>query len=132
MIDFIKENPLWALIYGIGALFILFFVSDVIFSKAETFTGTVVDKQYKPEHTTNTSGYVTDSEGRSHFVTSTSHESEEFLIMVKDESGEVYTADSSSRIYYSKKVGDKIDCRLLKGYFTHGVWAVRAIETSYE
>ena len=120
--------PVIISIISLVVLFLVFILIDGIFSKPVEFSGTVVDKHYKAESTKTGTGVVTTSQGGTGIVTTTVTEPEEFLIMVKTESGKILTAKCEPEIYYAKENGQPIDCYWSKGFFTGWQWSVHGVK----
>jgi hypothetical protein len=104
----------------------MFIFCDVYFSQAEPFAGTVIDKHYRAESTSTGVGTVYNPQGGAGLVTTTSHDPEAFLLMVKTASGQVVTAECESSLYYSKQVGNTVQCYNYTGKFTGGTWYIQA------
>ena len=106
----------------VAALLVLVFIGvDGVASEPEAFSGVVVDKQYKAEQNSTGMGYG----GDAGVIVTTAHDAEEFLLLVKVEDGKIATVKCEPEIYYQKKVGQKIDCKAYRGYFTGWVWLLR-------
>jgi len=110
-----EDMPIVSSLIAIFILGLAFFLIDGIASKPEPFYGSVIDKHYKAER--NSSGVIVPSE----------HESEKFLLMVKTESGQVVTVECEPTLYYEKQVGQKIDCKAYKGFFTGSTWSMYGV-----
>lgn len=61
-------------------------------------------------------------------VSTSEHEGEKFLIMVKTKSNEIITIKCESELYYSKKVGQSINYEVFKGYFTGWTWYTNGVK----
>lgn len=106
----------------------LFLGIDGIASRPESFHGYVIDKHYKAERISVGTGTAVGSNGNVGVITTTEFDPEDFLIMVKDESGRVVTVKCDPELYYQKEIGDSIVCEEYKGLFTGAVWHVFGVE----
>ncbi len=109
-------------------LLIVLFILDGVYSIPERHNGVIVDKQYKPESNSTGTGIGTTSNGSTTIVTTSEHESEQFIIILKTNSGVIITAESKSELYYSKSIGEKVKYDVYKGYFTGVIWGRLAVE----
>jgi hypothetical protein len=121
--EIFEENPISGSIISILFLGIIFLLVDVFFSVPESFNGIVIDKHYKQEINTTGTGYGMTNNGQSGVIMTSQHESEKFLLMVKTESGQIFTVECSPELYYEKKLNQKINCNSYKGYFTKNIWS---------
>ena len=126
--DMFQEMPIGSSFIFLIIFLLIFGFSDGIFSKPETFYGTVVDKQYKAERNSTGIGYATSTGGNGTVVVVSEHESEKFLVMVKTKSDEVVTVECPAEVYYQKQIGHKIECVANKGLFTGCVWSLHGIK----
>ena len=118
------------IVSSLTAIFILglaFFLIDGIASKPEPFYGTVIDKHYKAERNSTGTGYGMTSSGKSGVIVTSEHESEKFLLLVKTDNGKVVTVECEHELYYEKQVGQKIDCKAYKGFFTGSTWSMYGV-----
>jgi hypothetical protein len=122
-----KPIPILSSIMAILILGLTFIVIDQIASKPEAFYGNVIDKHYKAERTSVGTGTSVGSNGSVGVVTTTEVDPEEFLIMVKTESGKIVTVNCEPELYYQKEVGERIDCNAYKGLFTGMVWSLHGV-----
>ena len=122
-----EDMPIVSSIIAIVILATDLFLIDVIASKPEAFYGNVIDKHYKAERTSVGTGTAVGSNGNVDVVTTTEVDPEEFLIMVKTESGQIVTVKCEPELYYQKEVGERIDCNAYKGLFTGIVWSLYGI-----
>lgn len=113
-----REMPIFSTIITLFILIALFFITDIVITTPQPFTGYVVDKQYKPERNNVGVGYGLTSSGKVGSVITSNHESEKYLIMVRLKTGEVITAESDAKLYYSKKVEDRAEGMTYIGVFT--------------
>ena len=118
-----EDMPIVSSIIAIVILATAFFLIDGIASKPEAFYGNVIDKHYKAERTSVGPGTAVGSNGNVGVVTTTEVDPEEFLIMVKTESGKIVTVNCEPELYYEKEIGERIDCNAYKGLFTGIVWS---------
>lgn len=114
-------------IIAIFVLVLAFLLIDVIASKPDPFYGSVIDKHYKAERNSTATGYGMTSSGKSGVIVTSEHESEKFLLMVKNENGNVVTVECDPELYYEKQVGQKIHCKAYKGYFTKTTWSMYGV-----
>ena len=89
---------------------------DCIASKPEAFHGNVIDKHYKAESTSVSTGTIVGSNGGVGVATTTDYEPEGFLIMVEIESGIIVTVKCEPELYYQKEVGERIECNAYRGF----------------
>lgn len=122
-----EDMPIVSSIIAIVILAIAFFLIDGIASKPEAFYASVVDKHYKAERTSVGTGTAVGSNGNVGVVTTTEVDPEEFLIMVKTESGKIVTVKCEPELYYEKEIGQRIDCNAYKGLFTGMVWSLYGV-----
>lgn len=122
-----EDMPILSSIIAIVILATAFFLIDGIASKPEAFYGKVIDKHYKAERTSVGTGTAVGSNGNVGVVTTTEVDPEEFLIMVKTESGKIVTVKCEPELYYEKKIGERIDCNAYKGLFSGMVWSNRGV-----
>ena len=113
-----EDMPIVSSLIAIFILGLAFLLIDGIASKPDPFCGIVIDKHYKAERNSVGTGYGMTSSGKSGVIVTSEHESEKFLLMVKTESGNVVTVECEPELYYEKQVGQKIDCKDYKGFFT--------------
>ncbi len=122
-----EDMPIISSIIAIFILGLAFLLIDGIASKPEPFYGSVIDKHYKAERTSVGTGTAVGSNGSVGVVTTTETDTEEFLIMVKTETGEIVTVKCEPELYYEKQVGQKIDCKAYKGLFTGATWSMYVV-----
>lgn len=122
-----EDMPIVSSIIAIVILATAFFLIDVIASKPEAFYGNVIDKHYKAERTSVGTGTAVGSNGNVGVVITTEVDPEEFLIMVKTESGKIVAVKCEPELYYQKEVGERIDCNAYKGLFTGMVWSLYGV-----
>ena len=122
-----EDMPIVSSIISIFILGLAFFLIDGIASEPEHFYGSVIDKHYKAERNSTGTGYGMTSSGKIGFIVTSENESEKFLLMVKTESGQVVTVECEPTLYYKKEVGQKIDCKAYKGYFTGLIWSMYGV-----
>ena len=103
-------------LFGIVLVFLLI---DILASKPESFNAIVLDKQYKAERNSYSRGYGMTSGGKSGIIIMSQYESEEFNIIAKCDNNNIITVKCKPSIYYSKELGDTIECVNYKGYFTN-------------
>lgn len=125
--EMFEYMPIRSSIIAIFILVFAFFLIDGIASKPEPFYGSVIDKHYKAERNSTGTDYGMTSSGKSGVIVTSEHESEKFLLMVKTESGQVVTVECEPELYYQKEVGQKIDCKAYKGYFTGSTWSMYGV-----
>jgi hypothetical protein len=125
--DMFEDMPIISSIIAIFILGLAFLLIDGIASKPEPFYGSVIDKHYKAERTSVGTGTAVGSNGSVGVVTTTETDTEEFLIMVKTETGEIVTVKCEPELYYEKQVGQKIDCKAYKGLFTGATWSMYVV-----
>jgi hypothetical protein len=99
-------------------LLFIFFLIDGIASKPESFYGYVIDKNYKSESNTSGIGYLMTNTGKGGVILTSEYESEKFILIVKNEKGNIVSVECEPEIYYEKQVGQKIYCKAYKGRFT--------------
>ena len=122
-----EDMPIVSSIIAIFILGLAFLLVDGIASKPEPFYGTVIDKRYKAERNSTGTGYGMTSSGKGGVIVTSEHESEKFLLMVKTENGKVVTVECEPELYYEKQVGQKIDCKAYKGFFTGANWSMYGV-----
>ena len=122
-----EDMPIVSSLIAIIILGLAFFLIDGIASKPEPFYGTVIDKHYKAERNSTGTGYGMTSSGKSGVIVTSEHESEKFLLMVKTDNGKVITVECKPELYYEKQVGQKIDCKAYKGFFTGSTWSMYGV-----
>lgn len=122
-----EDMPIVSSIIAIVILATSFFLIDGIASKPEAFYGNVIDKHYKAERASVGTGTAVGSNGNVAFLTTTEVDHEEFLIMVKNESGKIVTVKCEPELYYEKEIGERIDCNAYKGFFTGMVWLLYGV-----
>lgn len=125
--DMFEDMPIVSSLIAIFILGLAFFLIDGIASKPEPFYGTVIDKHYKAERNSTGTGYGMTSSGKSCVIVTSEHESEKFLLMVKTDNGKVVTVECEPELYYEKQVGQKIDCKAYKGFFTGSTWSMYGV-----
>ena len=123
MVEMFKDMPIVSSLIAISILGFALFLIDGIASKPEPFFGIVIDKHYKAERNSTGTGYGITSSGESGVIVTSEHERERFLLMVKTEGGKVVTVGCEPELYYEKQVGQKIDCKAYKGFFTGATWS---------
>lgn len=121
--EMFEDMPIVSSLIAIFILGLAFFLIDGIASKPEPFYGSVIDKHYKAERNSTGTGYGMTSSGKSGVIVTSEHESEKFLLMVKTENGNVVKVQCEPELYYEKQVGQKIDCKAYKGFFTGSIWS---------
>ena len=122
-----EDMPIVSSLIAIIILGLAFFLIDGIASKPEPFYGTVIDKHYKAERNSTGTGYGMTSSGKRGVIVTSEHESEKFLLMVKTDNGKVITIECKPELYYEKQVGQKIDCKAYKGFFTGSTWLMYGV-----
>jgi hypothetical protein len=122
-----EDLPIMSSLVAIFILGFAFFLIDGIASKPEPFYGSVIDKHYKAERNSTGTGYGITRSGEGGVIVTSEHESEKFLLMVKTESGQVVTVECDPTLYYEKQVGQKIDCKAYKGFFTGLTWSMHGV-----
>ena len=122
-----EDMPIVSSLIAIIILGLAFFLIDGIASKPEPFYGTVTDKHYKAERNSTGTGYGMTSSGKRGVIVTSEHESEKFLLMVKTDNGKVITIECKPELYYEKQVGQKIDCKAYKGFFTGSTWLMYGV-----
>ena len=123
--EFFEDMSIASIIIVIFILGIGFIFVDGLASKPESFSGEVIDKHYEAERNSIGTGYGVTSSGKGGVITTSEHESEKFLLMVKTESGEAVTVECEPEIYYQKAIGQMIDCISYNGYFTGWTWSLK-------
>ena len=122
-----EDMPIVSSLIAIFILGLAFFLIDGIASKPEPFYGSVIDKYYKAERNITGTGYGMTSSGKNGVIVTSEHESEKFLLMVKTDNGKVVTVECEPELYYEKQVGQKIDCKAYKGFFTGSTWSMYGV-----
>ena len=122
--ELFKEHPIVKSLIAIVILGITFLLIDGIASKSEAFYGNVIDKHYKAEMTSVGTGTAVGSNGVVGVVTTTEVDPEEFLLMVKNESGKIVTVKCEPELYYEKEVGERLYYNVYKGLFTGMDWSL--------
>ncbi len=122
-----EDMPIVSSLIAIFILGLAFFLIDGIASKPEPFYGSVIDKHYKAERNSTGIGYGMTSSGENGVIVTSEHESEEFLLMVKTENGNIVTVECEPTLYYEKQVGQKIDCKAYKGFITGLTWSMYGV-----
>lgn len=125
--EMFEDMPVISSIIAIFILGLAFLLIDGIASKPEPFYGNVIDKHYKAERNSVGTGTAIGSNGSVGVVTTTETDPEEFLIMVKTETGKIVTVKCEPELYYEKQVGQKIDCKAYKGFFTGSTWSMYGV-----
>lgn len=122
-----EDMPIVSSLIAIFILGLAFFLIDGIASNPEPFYGSVIDKHYKAGRNSTGTGYGMTSSGKSGVIVTSEHESEKFLLMVKTDNGKVVTVECEPELYYEKQVGQKIDCKAYKGFFTGSTWLMYGV-----
>lgn len=92
------------IIYGIYSLI------DSVFSIAYESTGKIIDKLYKPDHSSSGTGVGMTSGGQMAMVSTSNYDPEEWFFVVKDdEDNAVIKVFCSMEFYYKHSLGDKIE-----------------------
>lgn len=131
MANFIKEmfedNPVMAGLLILSISGTLFFCLDYILSKSEIHSSQIIDKHYKAEHSNSGIGYGYASNGKLGAIVTSNYENEKFIIIVKTEK-EILSVESSAFLYYDKSIGQKLQYKIDKGYFTSLVWSIKTLK----
>lgn len=122
-----EDMPIVSIFIAIFILVFTFFLIDGIASKPEPFYGIIIDKHYKAERNSTSTGYVMPISGESGVIVTSEYESEKFLLMVKIEDVQVVTVECEPTLYYEKQVGQKIYCKAYKGFFTGSIWSMYGV-----
>lgn len=96
---------------SLGGLFILslyLMIHDGMFCNTIRLNGVVVDKQYEPEHDNVSTGTAVSSDGKVGVVTTHNHESEKYILIVRNQQNEIVSVDCEPKLYYSKKIGQTV------------------------
>ena len=125
--EMFEDMPIVSSLIAIFILGLTFLLIDVIASEPELFYGTVINKHYKAEIERSGTGYGMTSSGQSGVIVISEYESEKFLLMVKNEKGNIVTVECKPELYYEKQVGQKIDCNTYKGFFTGLIWSMSGV-----
>lgn len=105
----------YQIILTIIALLIGLFLFDIFGGHYERIGATVIDKQYVPEESSN--GYAHGTNGQAYVTTS--HRSEEFIIVVKTDRGSIVKTKSDIQVFYSKKINDRAEVGFFMGKFSN-------------
>lgn len=116
--EIINESPFFSFIIALFLLILSVFLIDLIFCKTETYKGHVIDKHYKPEQNSTSTGYGMTSNGQNGVVVTQVHESEKFLLIVKSNGGRIFTVEAHSTLYYQKETGDPVRFDVCVGRLT--------------
>jgi len=127
LIEMFEDMPIVMTILAVLLLGFVLFCVDGFTTKSVLFTATVIDKKYSAESTSVGTGTAVTSGGHVGVVTTVNTEPEKFLLIVKNESGKIYTADCSPELYYQKEIGNKIDCSFSIGRITGMCWAIYGV-----
>lgn len=122
-----KDAPLIAVLITLFLSYACFLLVDWAAGRTEFSTGIVVDKQYKAEINTTGTGYGTTTNGQGGVIVTTSHDSEKFLLLAKSITNEIVTVECEPELYYNKEVGQEIEYKTRKGYFTGNDWSVHGV-----
>lgn len=122
-----EDMPIVRSLITIFILVLTFFLIDGIASKPEPFYGSVIDKHYKAERNSTGTGYGMTISGKSDVIVTSEYEIEKFLLMVKTDNGKVVNVECEPELYYEKQVGQKIDCKAYKGFFTGSTWSMYGV-----
>ena len=126
--EMFKEMPIVSSLMLIFILGLVFVTIDGLASKPEPFTGSVIDKYYQAEKNSTSTGFGTTSDGKSGVIVTTQHANQKFLLMVKNENGNIVTVECTSELYYEKQIGQQIYCKAYKGFFTGSIWSMHGIK----
>jgi hypothetical protein len=122
-----EDMPIVRSLITIFILVLTFFLIDGIASKPEPLYGSVIDKHYKAERNSTGTGYGMTISGKSDVIVTSEYEIEKFLLMVKTDNGKVVNVECEPELYYEKQVGQKIDCKAYKGFFTGSTWSMYGV-----
>jgi hypothetical protein len=114
------DNTIRLLLGFLGTLVIglMFFIVDMLNTTSIKDSGVVIGMAYSPEQTTTGSGvHVNPSNGQVTPIVTTSHKSDEWLLMVQRGSA-IVKVESSALNYYRTKVGDTIVFYNLNGKYS--------------
>lgn len=121
--EMFEDMPIIAGIATILVLGLAFILIDGIAGKSEPFYGTVIDKYYKAERNGIGTGYGITSSGKSGVIVTSEYEGEKFLLMVKNQNGNVVTVECKPQLYYEKQIGEKIECKAYKGWISGSIYS---------
>lgn len=121
------EKTLLGILWLILA-FILFLFVDVIFGRLVEYEAIIIDKHYVPEKNSTGVGNYIDANGQVGIISTSSHESEKFLIIVKAVNGQIVTTESEPSIYYKKEIGDSVLCKSFLGLLTGTEWTSETVK----
>jgi hypothetical protein len=115
------------ILLAIIVLFVIWLIADMLMATTEHHNVTVVDKHFSAEHNSTGTGvgYVG---GKTAVIIISDHEDEKFLLMVRLESGEVVTAETTPTTFYSKSIGDSAICEIEVGKFSKSSWSTTVIK----
>ena len=87
----------------------IFIIIDHVSGNDKTIQVTVLEKLYQPSRTTIGTGVGLGMDGEPGLISTSSHENEKFNLIVKDESGEVFTFSADPTLYANAIIGGNID-----------------------
>jgi hypothetical protein len=109
-------------------LSIYFIVHDSVFSNPIRLNGVIVDKQYEAEHNNVSTGTAVTSDGKVGVVTTHNHESEKYILIVRNQQNEIVSVDCEPKLYYSKKIGQTVIYDDYQGYFSGFSYGEEAVK----
>jgi hypothetical protein len=125
--EMFKEMSVISILITVLILGFIFLIIDSAASKPEPFQGTVIDKHYRAQKSSTGTGYGMTGQGQTGVFVSSQHEPEKFLLIVKTESSNIVTVECEPELFYKKEVGQKIECKACKGFFTGATWSIYGV-----
>lgn len=124
--DWIERSLMGILWLILG--FVVLVLVDVFCGRCVEYNAVVVDKHYKAEENSYGVGSSIGANGQVGIVSTSEHESEKFLLMVKKENDEIVTTECEPELYYQKKIGDTVLCNMHLGRFSGADWSNETIK----
>ena len=87
----------------------------------------ILEKVYSPSETSTGTGVGVGSNGGTAIVTTTSHKSEKFILIVRKANNDIQSIECTPDYYYSKEEGESISISKKVGYLTG--WTYKTIPT---
>lgn len=94
---------------AVWIFFLSYKIVDHVSGNDKTIQVTVLEKLYQPSRTTIGTGVGLGMDGKAGLISTSSHENEKFNLIVKDESGEVFTFSADPTLYANAIIGGNID-----------------------
>lgn len=112
-----EKFPRWSFL-GVGLLLVVgIVVADLLFSKPTLHNGVIVEMIFIPRKTVTTDIAYSRVRTRDYFLDAQKHD--QWVAMVRNETGELVPVHCSEEHYNSKKVGDPIQYKKYQGRLIH-------------